>query len=253
MGKLTDRYENQNLVNLAKQQYETKQQNTIPAEIVLLTSQGKIYPKSSPLRTGKIEMRYMTAYDEDILTNASYLREGVVLDKLVQALIVSDVDYKEIAQVDKDGLILSARILSYGAKYPVTVIDPKTKKELSRTVDLSKLQAKTIDLKPDDNGEFDYKVNKHTLKFKFPTNSEHKESNTISKFLEATITEVNGSRKQDDIQHFIQYEFLAIDSRKFQAYIVENTPTILLEYEFEGDEGGTFTAGFPIGRDLFWF
>jgi len=253
MGKLTDRYENQNLVDLAKQQYDTKQQNTIPAEIVSLTSEGKIYPKSSSLSSGKIEMRYMTAYDEDILTNASYLKEGVVLDKLVQELIVSDVNYNEIAQVDKDGLILSARILSYGAQYPVTVLDPKTKKELSRTVDLSKLQTKTLEITPDTNGEFEYKVNKHTLKFKFPTNSEHKKSNTISEFLKATITEVNGSRKQNNIEHFIQYEFLAIESRKFQLYIAENTPTILLEYEFEGDDGGTFTAGFPIGTDLFWF
>lgn len=253
MAKLTDRYENQNLVSIAKQQYETKQQNTIPAEIVSLTSEGKIYPKSSPLRSGKLEMRYMTAYDEDILTNASYLREGVVLEKLVQALIISDVDYNEISSVDKDGLILSARILSYGSQYPVTVTDPKTKKELSRTVDLSKLHTKTIDLIPDENGEFDFKVNKHTLKFKFTTNLEYKESTTVSEFLKATITEVNRSRKQDDIEHFIQYEFLAIDSRRFQAYIVENTPTILLEYEFEGDEGGTFTAGFPVGRDLFWF
>ena len=106
MAKMTDRYENKNLINLAKDKYEQKQRSTIPSEIITLTSEGKIYPHSSELSSGKIEMRYMTAYDEDILTNASYVKEGIVLDKLLESLIVTDVDLDDIAQVDKDGLIL---------------------------------------------------------------------------------------------------------------------------------------------------
>ena len=141
MAKLTDRYENQNLINLAKDKYEQKQKSTIPSEIVTLTSQGKVYPENSPLSSGKIEMRYMTAYDEDILTNSSYISEGVVLDKLIDSLIITDVNYNDIAQVDKDGLVLNARILSYGSEYPVTVTDPKTKKQIKQTVDLSKIQS----------------------------------------------------------------------------------------------------------------
>ena len=83
MAKMTDRYENKNLINLAKDKYEQKQRSTIPSEIITLTSEGKIYSDSSILSSGKIEMRYMTAYDEDILTNASYVKEGVVLDKSI--------------------------------------------------------------------------------------------------------------------------------------------------------------------------
>ena len=71
MAKHTDRYQNDNLINLAKNKYEEKNRGTIPSEIITLTSEGKIYPHSSLLSSGKIEMRYMTAYDEDILTNAS--------------------------------------------------------------------------------------------------------------------------------------------------------------------------------------
>ena len=252
MAKHTNRYDNENLINLAKQDYESKKQSTIPSEIVSLVSEGKVYPKNHPLRPGKIEMRYMTAYDEDILTNASYIKEGVVLERLIQALIVSDIDYNEIAQVDKDGLILSARILSYGAEYPVRVVDPKTKKYVDRVVDLSKLQTKTIDLKPDDRGEFIYESEKHLLKFKFPTTTELGDNNTISSFLQNTITEIDGKRKKSDIEHFIQYEFLALDSKQFQKYLIENTPTMLLEYEFEGENGSTFSSGFPIGPDFFW-
>ena len=61
------------------------------------------------------------------------------------------------------------------------------------------------------------------------------------------------ARKETDIEHFIRYEFLAIDSKKFRRYISENSPQLILNYEFEGEDGGAFTAGFPIGADLFWF
>ena len=252
MAKLTDRYENKNLINLAKDKYEQKQKSTIPAEIVSLTSQGKVYPESSPLRSGKVEMRYMTAYDEDILTNNSYITEGVVLDKLLEALIVTDIDINEIAQVDKDGLILNARILSYGADYPVRVTDPKTKNQIQRTIDLSKIQTKTIDIDSDSQGEILYETESLQIKFKFPTATQSNNTKTISEYLSTTITEVNGKRKQSEIDHFIRYEFLLKDSKDFQNYIIKNTPSVILEYEFEGEDGSAFTAGFPVGPNFFW-
>jgi hypothetical protein len=252
MAKLTDRYENKNLINLAKNKYEQKQKSGIPAEIVTLTSQGKVYPETSPLRSGKIEMRYMTAYDEDILTNNSYITEGVVLDKLLEALIVTDIDINEIAQVDKDGLVLNARILSYGADYNVQVTDPKTKNVIKRTIDLSKIKTKTIDIESDERGEFLYETESLQIKFKFPTSTQSNKTKTISEYLSNSITEINGKRKQSEIDQFIRYEFLVKDSKQFQNYIIENTPSIILEYEFEGEDGGAFTAGFPIGPDFFW-
>ena len=75
---------------------------------------------------------------------------------------------------------------------------------------------------------------------------------TISKYLSSCIQEVNGKRIQSDIDHFIQYEFLVKDSKKFQQFILDNTPRLILEQEFEGEDGSIFTAGFPIGPDFFW-
>ena len=250
MAKLTDRYENQNLINLAKDKYEQQQKSTIPSEIVTLTSQGKVYPKNSPLSTGKIEMRYMTAYDEDILTNPSYIKQGVVLNKLIEALIVSDINIDDLAMVDKDGLILAARILSYGSEYPVTVTDPKTNKSLDRTIDLSKIKTKPIEIDSDENGEFSYNYNDINIKWIFP--KVYHEFNTISEFLSIIITEINGNRNKSDIDEFIRYKFLITDSKKFQTYVIDNTPSTLLEYDFEGERGGTFKAGFQIGSDFFW-
>ena len=140
MAGMTDRVSDQTIIQLAKQQYESQKQQSMPSEIFPLVSNGMVYPKDHPLRSGKIEMRYMTAYDEDILTNSSYMREGVVLDKLLEALIVTPVDYSTIARIDKNGLIIAARIVSYGKDYNVIVKDPKSLVELERVVDLTKLK-----------------------------------------------------------------------------------------------------------------
>ena len=257
MAKLTDRYDDKNIIELAKKDFEKEQRSKLPSIIVELASKGIIYPETNPLRSGKVEMRYMTAYDEDILTNTSYMREGVILDKLLEELIISDIDYKTVAQVDKDSLILNARIVSYGAEYPVKINDPKTKKELNRVVDLSKLTAKPFTLKSDKNGEFEYIVSDDVkLKFVFLSSKDIDsigKDTLISGLLSKMIQQVNNTRSSVDIEHFIQYEFLAKDSKDFRTFISENTPGIDYNYEFEGDDGGTFTARFQVGPDFFWF
>ena len=60
-----------------------------PSEEVTLPSKGILYPKTSPLSKGVIEMKYMTAREEDILTNQNYIQKGTVIDKLLQSLIIT--------------------------------------------------------------------------------------------------------------------------------------------------------------------
>ncbi len=102
------------------------------------------------------------------LTNPSYIREGVMLDKLLEALIITPVDYSTITKVDKNGLIISARILSYGKEYPVKIKHPATGNILDRVVDLSKLKHSDFNLVSDENGEFDYKT-ESGIQIKFKT------------------------------------------------------------------------------------
>jgi hypothetical protein len=249
---------NQDIIALAKQQYEQTKRNTIPTEIISLPSAGKIYPESHPLRSGQLEMRYMTAYDEDILTNLSYIREGIVLDKLIESLIITPgIDADTIAQADKDALIIQARILSYGPEYPVQVTDPATSKTYERTADLTKLTFLPFELQADQNGEFDYQINdKFTLKFSFLTNRESKkitDDRTISSALQGLIKQINASRSTTDIENFIRYEFLARDAKRFREFVQANTPGVNLELEFEGEQGGTFKSKFQIGSNFFWF
>ena len=101
----------------------------IPTEQVTLPSKGLLYPKESPLSKGEIEMRYMTAAHEDILTNANYIRQGTVIDKLLKALIVTDIDYNELLIGDKNAILIAARILGYGKDYEFTYYDKTTEKQ----------------------------------------------------------------------------------------------------------------------------
>jgi hypothetical protein len=261
MTQVTTRLTNKDIVNIAKQQYEESQRKTLPSEIVKLPSKGLIYSETSPLRSGQVEMRYMTAYDEDILTNASYIKEGIVIDKLLTGLIVTPgITVSDVAQVDKDALLIQARILSYGAEYPVIVIDPKTGTGLNKTVDLTRLKHKPFDLQSDENGEFSYRLeilnDTHEIKFAFLSIEQTKkisDKNTISDLMKNMIREIDGSRDPNFIDSFIRYKFLAGEAKRFRTYVYDNMPGVDLQYEFEGEDGGTFTSGFQIGSDFFWF
>jgi hypothetical protein len=257
MSQLTNRIEKQNIINIAKQQFESEQRSTIPTELVRLPSQGKLYATDSPLRGGVLEMRYMTAYDEDILTNMSYAREGVLLDRLLESIIVTPgINIDDIAQCDRDALIIQSRIMSYGPEYPVIVTDPKTKNQLERIVDLRTLKHKPFDIESDENGEFTYIVNDSTtLKYKFLSSAQIKTISTehsISDVLTMMIRQVNESRKSADITQYIKYLFFAADSKKFRQHVEENTPSVDLLVEFEGESGDTFSSVFQIGSDLLW-
>ena len=251
---VTERFNDKNLIELAKQQYENKQRSTIPSIAVKLPSQGQVYPESSPLRKGTVEMRYMTAYDEDILTNTSYIKQNMVIDKLLQALILDPVDINDLIISDKEYLIIAARIHGFGADYTVAVTDPAGRSAV-RTLDLSKLEMRPFTLTSNSQGEFPYTADGIDIKFRFLNKREIdsiSDDHTISDFLMRTITEVNGTRTPHDIEHFVRYQMTPLESRAFRRHVAENIPGVNLEAQFEGEDGGTFTAGFPLRSDLLW-
>ena len=108
----------------------------IPTETVDLPSKGKFYPEGHPLKAGTIEMKYMTAKEEDILTNQNYISKGIVIDKLLQSLIVTEFNYDDLLIGDKNAIMVAARILSYGKDYNI-----KYKGE-DITVDLTEIKEK---------------------------------------------------------------------------------------------------------------
>jgi len=234
-----------------------------PTEVVELPSKGLLYPEDSPLSSGTIEMKYMTAKEEDILTNINYLQQGIVIDKLLQSLIVTKINYSDLLLGDKNALLIAARVLGYGKDYDITYGGEKV------TVDLSKLENKKLDESLFTKGKNEFTFSLPTsgtgIKFKLLTHKDErdiaeevkglqkidKDSNPDnSTRLKFMITEVDGDSKKGTIRKFVDNYFLARDSRAFRAYVASIQPDVDLTFYPEGGpEGG---VDIPIGISFLW-
>jgi hypothetical protein len=237
----------------------------IPTETVTLPSKGLLYPETSPLAKGEIEMKYMTAKEEDILTNTNYIRNGTVIDKLLQALIVTPIDYNELLIGDKNAIIIAARVLGYGKDYKFN----SEGKEY--TADLSKLEDKKIDYSLFKRGvnEFIFTLPQsgNTVTFKLLTHGDEQKieaeikglqkvnpnsSSDLTTRLKHMITSVEGKREQKDIRDFVDNYLLAQDSRSLRKYYNEITPDIDTIYYPEEDNYMKEGIDIPVSINFFW-
>ncbi len=166
------------LKEIATAKYQTKaaeetQSFDFPTEVIELPSKGKLYPSDNPLSKGTIEMKYMTAKEEDILSNQSFIKNGVVLDKLFKSLIVTPCNYNDLLLCDKNAIMIAARILGYGKDYEMKVVSPSSGDQIDYSVDLTKLKEKEIDWSVWDSGEnsvlFDLPASKRQVRLKMLT------------------------------------------------------------------------------------
>jgi hypothetical protein len=235
-----------------------------PTEVIDLPSKGLLYPKESPLSSGKLEMKYMTAKEEDILTNQNYISKGIVLDKLLQSLIVSNVDYNELIAGDQNAVMIAARVLGYGKDYEFSYGGEK------HIVDLTTLNDKEFDeslITPHKN-EFNFKLphSGNEITFKILTVGDEskikkeleglkkisKDANPeISTRLKYIITSVNGDREQSVIRNFVDNYLLAKDSRALREYIKKVQPDINLTVSLEIG-GAEEDITLPITVNFFW-
>jgi hypothetical protein len=236
---------------------------SMPTEVIDLPSKGLIYPESSSLVSGKIEMKYMTAKEEDILTNQSYIQKGTVLDELIKSLIVNpDVKYEDLVVGDKNALLVAARILGYGKDYTFTYDGEE------QTIDLSFIENKPLDesLFVKGKNEFAYTLPSTGIKitYKLLTGHDEKKINAelegikkINKFaspelstrLKYMITSVDGDTEAKTIRHFVDNVFLARDSKAFREHIKEVQPDVDLTFFPEGSDS---KVNIPIGLSFFW-
>lgn len=236
----------------------------LPTESVDLPSKGLMYAKDSVLASGKIEMKYMTAREEDILTNQSYITNGTVIDRLLKSLIVSEVNYDDILVGDKNAIMVAARILSYGKDYDITFGGE------SHTVDLSLLDNKELDESiyegPDTEFTYTLPASEIEIKFKLLTHgAEKKIDNEIAGLkkiqkdnapeattrLKHIITEVDGSRERKEVRDFVENYFLARDARSFRAYYNDIQPDVNMNITLEVN-GAEEDVDLPITLNFFW-
>ena len=112
----------------------------MPTHIVDLPSQGRYYPPEHPL-CGKdsLELRLMTAKDEDILTSKTLLKKGVAIDRLLQNLLIDkSINIDDMLVGDKSALLISARITGFGSEYEASVVCPECEEKGRSKFDLEK-------------------------------------------------------------------------------------------------------------------
>jgi hypothetical protein len=240
-----------------------EQKQKFPTEMVELPSRGLLYPKDSPLASGTIEMKYMTAKEEDILTNQNYIQQGVVIDKLLQSLIVTPITYGDLLIGDKNAILIASRVLGYGKDYE---FEYKGRTEL---VDLSEIKHKEVDytvLKAGKN-EFAYTMPSTgtNITFKLLTHGDeqlinqevkglqklNKDSSAeLSTRLKRVITSVEGDNTPATIRGYVDNYLLARDSRAFREHIKQIQPDVDLRFFPEdGPDGG---VDIPIGVTFLW-
>ena len=286
MPKVNDEYPNQNEVSadelkkraIAHYDSNKQEEKKFPTEIVELPSKGLIYPEGNPLTSGKIEMKYMTAREEDILTTQSLIKQGKALDKLYQAIIVGNgegvkINYNDLIMGDKNAIMIAARVLGYGKDYEISV-DTPSGETIKETIDLTTIDNKPLDesyLTPYKN-EFDFELPVSNRKITIKILSHRDEglieqdmkaskklnklrgvNNDVTVRLRHIITSIDGDESKKAIREFVENDLLAIDSKAIREFYRAIAPDIDIAITLEDpNTGDDFEVSLPIDLNFFW-
>ena len=246
---------------------EQTQEFKFPTEEVDLPSGGKLYPKDSLLSSGNIEIKYMTAKEEDILTSQNLIKKGVVIEKLLNSLIVSaGVSADDLLIGDKNAVMVAVRILAYGGEYVTQITNPNTGEKFDYTFDLTQCEFKEL---PEDvsfsKNEFklELPITKIKITFKLLTGKDeqaiNKELASLKKIgasaevttrLKRVITSVNGETDNSIISNFVE-NMLSKESLYLRDEIQRINPDINLTQEIDMD-GESTEMDIPMTVEFFW-
>ena len=236
-----------------------------PTEVVDLPSKGHFYVEGHPLSKGKVEVKYMTAKEEDILTSQNLIKQGTVIDVLLQSLIVDKtINIQDLLIGDKNAIMVAARILGYGKEYQFEYDGEE------QEVDLSKLEPVGIDFKKFTKGinEFSYELpnSKRTVTFKLLTARDEKnievdlkalkkiskeKSSELTTRLKRVLLSVDGDNDKTHVNNFVDNEFLSRDSLAFRQHLSSMTPDIDMSTYIDVD-GEEIEVTIPVTLRFFW-
>jgi len=236
-----------------------------PTEVVDLPSKGLLYPEGSPLSSGKIEIKYMTAREEDILTSANLIKQGVVVEKLLESLIIDkSIKVDDLLIGDKNSILIASRILAYGKEYEVEIGGRKI------DVDLTTLKDIELDESIVTNGvnefEFELPATKRKLTFKMLTSGDEKEIDgevkgyekihgigyELTTRLKHQIISIDGDTKRASINSFVDNEFLSRDSMAFRTHVASIMPDVDMTSSYTDEEGNEKEFTVPMTVTFLW-
>jgi hypothetical protein len=247
-----------------------------PTEFVDLPSKGELYPESHPLHgVDTLEIRHMTAKEEDILTSEALIKKGVALDRLLDSLIVDKkVKAADLLIGDKNAVLLLARITGFGPEYSVTVGCPDCTTTQETKVDLSEIEPKATEGIPEDvvrleNGNYELTFPQYeglTVEVRLLSGrDEHRimqqrekrkrlklPDANITDQLEAVIVRINDVTEPALLKKFVERCPTRI-SRELRTRYDGLVPDIDLSFDFSCDNCGHLEkVGMPLTAQFFW-
>ena len=242
-----------------------------PSQFVELPSGGK-YPEGHPLHgEDTIEIRYMTAKDEDILTNRSLLKRGLAIDRLIQNLIKNPgIDSKSLLVGDRNAIMIHARASAYGEEYRTKVQCPscgETSKFLFDLSDYKMFKGEIddgVEITDNQDGTFTVVLPLSSIQTRFRLlnghdelrmvsgNQKDNEADLITKQMKSYVLDFNGYSDAKTINYVID-NMVATDSRYLRDCVRLVTPDILMDQEFtcrHCDHKEVMSV--PFGTEFFW-
>ena len=243
----------------------------VPTEFVELPSQGKFYPADHPLHKKKtVEIKLMTTKEEDILASSALIKEGIVLDRLMESIVVGGIDPKSLFIGDRNAIMIAARISAYGNMYKAQVECNKCGAIEDFDFDLSNIshtglcfnqkQMKENSIswnKDEDVFEFMLPKAKVLVGIKVPTGEQEtaaveNEQNMVTDSLKVLIYSVDGNNDPQYVSSFVD-NMLAWDSRELRRLIPLVIPNVDLKQPFVC--GACFNSDIrevPLTAEFFW-
>jgi|TARA_R110000824_G_scaffold9834_1_gene43536 hypothetical protein len=251
---------------------------SIPTDHIELPSRGVYYPENHPLHgQDTIEIKYMTAKEEDILTSPSLLKKGLTIERLLRSIILDKtIDPQHLLVGDRNAIIVGARVTGYGSEYKANITCPACTTINQLDVELSELKVHAggeeakegYVVKHLEGSEYIITLPKSgfSVTVRLLTGRDEKiisdyvqkrkkhklEESTLTTQLKTLIVAVNGDRRTNVIEEFVDF-IPAFDSRYIRNAYAKVNPNLNMEYPFVCIECDHDTAvEVPLSAEFFW-
>ena len=245
---------------------------SMPTEFVQLPSKGLLYPSDHPLH-GKeeIEIKYMTAKEEDVLSSEALIKKGIVLDRLIQSLIIDkNIDPASLLVADRSAILVATRASGYGEEYDFSITCPgcETKTDghynLSEREDTS-FNSEELEVQATKSGTCIVELPKTKAKIEFRLINGYDEraiiqknsnktntSSIVTDQLKRLVLSINGVQDIIEIRSFID-NMPAYDSRYLRNLIADVAPNTKMSFDFICESCDHRSAlEVPITLTFFW-
>jgi len=245
----------------------------IPVESVPLPSSGLVYSSDSPLHLQEtVDIKAMTAKEEDILTSRALIKKGTVITTLLNSCLVDkNISVQEMLSGDRNAIMVALRITGYGAEYTAEVDCPACGFKSKQEFDLSEMPIKRLELKPVQEGqnvfEFKLPVTKKNVHFRFLTGADEEEllvlqerkkkigsltDSIVTTKLQYSILSIDGKTDKNLISSFIR-NMPARDSLALRKFIDNNEPGIEMKAHMSCPSCHEQSeVRIPLGASFFW-